>query len=532
MRRTRAAAVGAAVLVAGMIPGTGVALDEGGQTVDAELAYRCVRAGETPAPEGADGDSSREGGTPAPEGADVVREGEAPARDGGRAAGKATVRVSAVLPRQVLAGRPVQAEDVAVRVTLPPEAVAALTEQGATSAGGAVSLTTTVTRPGGEPSGVPWSQLAVPDTGLPAGPAAEPYTVEARGAVPPVTAGPGGDLTFSAGALGLDLLPRRADGTPTTPPNLSFACTPEPGADPVFARVTVRRAPVPVPGPGREPSAPPPATGAPAPAPGPGTAPVRPPRPGRGDTGGPTASDDCEEPPPVPSVPVKGHGYLAGYANVAKLGGAMFLKDPGLLRVNMNKMVQIRCPTPNGPFATLYSDATLDHRGKPRFPPVRATFLTFGFMPTTATAELTLDGPIEIATDAYPIDLEQGRLPEVSTATARLWVRLYDVEVNGTPLDVGPACRTARPMRLVLTGRGYHDFANQAFGYTVDRGGPLTGTAEIPEFRGCGAKEDLDPLFTASVSGRDNFTRMTQGPLCTEQDATFCPDPPRPKPQK
>lgn len=493
MRRTRAAAVGVAVLVAGMIPATGVAVDEGEQTVDAELAYRCARAGQGPA-------------------------------------GQATVRVSAVLPRQVMAGRPVRAEGVTVRVRLPPGAVADLTALGAAKAGGAVSLTTTVARKGGGTAEATWSQLSAPDTAVPPGPDGGPYTIEARGAVPAVNAGSGGDLTFSAGSLGMDLLPRRADDTPTTPPNLSFACTPEPGADPVLARVTVR----PGPGGGGASTPPPSAPGAPVPAPAPTPAPrpvpapVPVPGPGRGGT----AADDCAEPPPVPSVPVKGHGYLAGYANVAKLGGAMFLKDPGLLRVNMNKMVQIRCPSPNGPFATLYSDATLDHRGKPRFPPVRSTFLTFGFMPTTATAELTLDGPIEIATDAYPIDLEQGRLPEVSTATAELWIRLYDVRVNGTPLDVGPACRTVRPMRLVLTGRGYHDFANQAFGYTVDRGGPLTGTADIPEFGGCGVKEDLDRLFTASVSGRDNFTRMTQGPLCTEQDATFCPDPPRPKPQK
>jgi hypothetical protein len=50
--------------------------------------------------------------------------------------------------------------------------------------------------------------------------------------------------------------------------------------------------------------------------------------------------------------------------------------------------------------------------------------------------------------------------------------------------------------------------------YVVNTGGFLSGTATIPPFHGCGAGENLDPLFTASLSGPGNYIRITQGPIC------------------
>jgi hypothetical protein len=48
----------------------------------------------------------------------------------------------------------------------------------------------------------------------------------------------------------------------------------------------------------------------------------------------------------------------------------------------------------------------------------------------------------------------------------------------------------------------------------VNTGGFLSGTATIPPFHGCGSGENLDPLFTASLSGPGNYIRVTQGPIC------------------
>ncbi|MEE1754020.1 DUF6801 domain-containing protein [Streptomyces sp. SP18CS02] len=496
-RLLRTAAAGAVVLVAGLIPGTGVAVDEGEQSVGREFAHRCLLPG-----------------------------GERPA----------TVRISAVLPRQVPVGRPVRVEQVTVRLRLGPEAVGDLRALGAAGTGGAARLTTKVAQRG-EPTEVDWSQLSARETKLPA---EGDHTIEAAGAVPTVTARSGGELTFSAGTLTLDLLMRTADDAPTTPPGLSVTCVPVPDADTTFARVAV----LPAPGASGRPTPPSVDDSAGRTDEGPagdGTA-------GGGTAGGGTAGggrdtakdparrdgadDDCPATDPIPLPPTPGTGYIAGYSNVAKLGSAMFLKDPGFIRVNMSKAIQFPppCNPPDGPQFTIYSDATFDHHGKPQIPPARSTFLTFGFMPTTATVELSLDGPIELVTRSYPPDEQTGRFPETTTATARLWVRLYDVKVDGTPLPVGPKCRTARPMELVLTGKGSTGGSGPE-GYTVANGGPLTAVSTIPPFSGCGVGEDLDRLFTASLSGEGNYTKMTQGPLCTPE-SPHCPDPPRPKPER
>ncbi|QGV77633.1 DUF6801 domain-containing protein [Streptomyces ficellus] len=497
----RTASVGAVVLVAGLVPGTGtgVAVDEGAVPVEADFGYRCALPG-----------------------------GEHPAEVG----------VSATLPRQVAAGRPVRPADVRVAVSLPAPAVAELAGRGAATVSGAVRLTGRVAQ-GDDTAELPWSRLVAPDAALPA---TGPLTVRGAGPVPTVTASSGGDLTFSTGPVALDLLLRKGDDTPTAPPGLTVTCEPEPDQDLAIGRVAV----LPVPGGSPRPPAveEPGAPGVPGQngdqdgdqdgADGGQDGPASK-TPGQGAGKGPRRpagrADDCVEAPPVAQDPVPSHGYLAGYANVLKLGSALFIKDPGLMKVNMAKATQTyQCPRDDGLVFTMYSDATFDHKGKPQLPPVSSTFLTFGFMPTTAVAELTLDAPMEIATGSY--FSPDGQFSEVTEGTAKLWIRLRDVKVNGTPLDVGPACRTARPVELTLTGRGSYDAEGRPHGYTVVTGGPLTGAAVIPEFSGCGVTEDLDPLFTASLSGSGNYTKMTQGVLCSPGQPEFCPDPPEPKPER
>jgi hypothetical protein len=172
------------------------------------------------------------------------------------------------------------------------------------------------------------------------------------------------------------------------------------------------------------------------------------------------------------------------------------------------------------------STAELFYRGKPELPPVTATFLAFRFVPVTATLHITELKPISIVSISgvsappYPITV---------TATAKISIHVTNVRVNGVPLNVGPSCRTAAPVRLVLVGRGFNTLPPQ--GYTVPTGGPLSGKVTIPPFTGCGVTENLDPLLTGSISGRGNFVKQTQGKLCgpSQPSAWSCP-PPVPKP--
>ncbi|MFD0431261.1 hypothetical protein ACFQ60_40165 [Streptomyces zhihengii] len=137
-------------------------------------------------------------------------------------------------------------------------------------------------------------------------------------------------------------------------------------------------------------------------------------------------------------------------------------------------------------------------------PDAESTFLTFGFQPVSAKVEF-ITGPITISTATV------GSPPDrYNLAVAGFYqsLRVHDVTINGTPLDVGDNCRTARPFPVRLNG-DFPDYTN------VIIGGPLRGTVTIPEFTGCGTGgEDLDQLFTASLSGPDNLIAMNQGRLC------------------
>ena len=49
---------------------------------------------------------------------------------------------------------------------------------------------------------------------------------------------------------------------------------------------------------------------------------------------------------------------------------------------------------------------------------------------------------------------------------------------------------------------------------------------DIPPFTGCGVGEDLDPLLTGLISGKDNYVKMTQGAICDIRTERTCPPAP------
>jgi hypothetical protein len=219
-------------------------------------------------------------------------------------------------------------------------------------------------------------------------------------------------------------------------------------------------------------------------------------------------------------------GYITGYSDVAKLYGAALLQPkrparPALVNIDFawrhvfkhDKLVES-------------STGDLYYQGHRELPPVRATFLAFGFVPVTATLKVTEVRPISIRSVSgitappYPISVQ---------ATTTVRIRISDVDVNGVPLAIGPHCRPVTTTRLTLVGRGDNTIPPR--GYTLSTGGPLSGRLTIPAFTHCGVTENLDPLLTGSISGPGNFTLMTQGKLCgpSQPQNWTCP-PPVPKP--
>ncbi|MFE7466460.1 DUF6801 domain-containing protein [Streptomyces sp. NPDC057499] len=478
----QAGAVGGMALLAGLMPGTGVA--SATHVVETPLGYTCTTAsGE--------------------HGADVT--------------------VSVELPVSSPVGAEVQPEQVRIGVALAPELLGELPEGDSPVLSGAASLRTTVTQ-NGVSTDVMWQALEIPESAVDAD---GDTNVEASGAVPTVTPRSSGAMVFAAGKLQLDLVVRAAAGGEAAAPDVvPVTCTAD--ADQSAELGTVQ---VPVSSEGTVP-------GTSGQGPDAGTSP----KPDARSADAGVAADTGEVTPPdlpgctilfgpVAAPPRPAHGYMAGYANVNKQKAATKFEDPAHLMLQLNSMLAVySCPT--GSLTWVHSEGTMDYRGKPQMPPARSTFLTFGFMPTTATVEMSLTGPVYIDTfnDGAP-DPETGRRKESTTATTQVSLRLYDVSVNGTPLDVGPNCRTARSMELSLTGKGSTGSGPDE-GYTVKSGGPLLGSADVPPFTGCGVTEDLDNMFTAAVSGPGNYTKMMQGPLCVDGAPANCPEPPRPKPQR
>ncbi|MFI6638223.1 DUF6801 domain-containing protein [Streptomyces sp. NPDC050504] len=478
----KGAAVAAAVLLAGMIPGARAA--EGDQRVDAELSYTCDL----------------------PPGKESVK-----------------VRVSAKLPGSAAAGQAVEPADVETELTLPGSVLAELAKTGAAALSATTRLTTEVAQ-NEEKAEAVWAGTVTAPSPVPA---AGDLALLATGAVPSVTGQAGGDLTFTAGALSGELVPAKEDGTPVETGPVAFSCTPMPGQDLLLGTVEVTG--------GEEPAEPSPSPSAP------GADPSRPAAEPR-EKGPDVLPEIKDEPGPgtgtaPPCVGDASNGralnaYAAGYSNVTKLKGAALLPVAcAQIEQGPSKIV----PDEVDPLVKhLLQDSTvvLDHYGKPQLPPATATFLTFGFMPTTAKMEMT-QLPPGVGEDGNPLynirsDMRMQLRPSVkyttkTTITLKLSLRLYDVEVNGVPLDVGPNCRSDRPFTLELTGLADSTNPDKSNQYKLSDGGVLTGSVTVPPFSGCASgSDDLDKIFTAAISGVPGFVKQVQGRPCAPGNGSGC----------
>lgn len=446
-----------------------------------------------------------------------------------------TVRVSAAFPDRAEAGEAISPTGVTTTVELPAEAVADLIALEAATVRAATRLTVGVAQ-NEAAAEVTWRGTAEPV----AVPGAGPLTLTATGDVPSVTGQGDGDLTFSAGNLAVDLALGTADGAAAGPGALTVDCSPAGDA----ADGSLLLATVPVGAGAAEPSGPPSASGSPSgtPAPPSGT-----PAPSSGapeDGQGNRAPRVAENPPGAaadrevphcaydeenPFTSASLNAYITGYTNVKKQKGASLLPLSCVLIEQGDLYPEV--DEDGNLHIVVNATGRLHHEGRMQTPPLRSTFLSFGFVPTTATMVLEQTGPMTIRFDS--LMLETIKAETVIRAPFRL--RVTALEVNGTPLDVGSGCRTEKPLRstepdpanhpgdhLVLYGRGEHTPPEDATGYMLLDGGPLTGEATIPAFTGCGTDgEDLDRLLTASVSGPGNYIKQVQGRTCLPSGPVF-----------
>jgi hypothetical protein len=421
------------------------------------------------------------------------------------------VQISVAVPERGTAGAAIQPDAVAVDLVLPPGALAA------TSVSGTVNLTVAIAQK--ETSvNAGWSGLVLPATPVPAD---GELAVTATGAVAPVTVAEPGEVTFVAGDLILELVPDPA----TDPATWTVSCTLDPGQDATLASVEVPD------------TSGPPASAAPS-----STSPpadtgitVGPePRAASGGAGVAANPVECGAITPIPGQEKQTNcAFVPGFANIRKLKASILVKAP-LVNVALGPGRAQQPPpgSPPGTPVTVIQDSLAEVAAADRrFPILEGTFLVFGFLPISATLELTQVGQITIHGESQGSGLPcqpgqpPGGTPRCTQyfirTTASLAARIDHVKVNGADLDVGPNCRTERPLDVVVQG-GTPAFINVRFG------GPLSGFVEIPPFSGCGTTDDLDPLLTGTVSGPGNFMKVIQGALCNPRpevppSQTACP---------
>ncbi|WP_436739375.1 DUF6801 domain-containing protein [Streptomyces sp. BBFR102] len=473
----RRAVIAAFVVLAAMVPAAGTAL--GAQEVEAELPYVCAF----------------------PSGPQPV-----------------TVRVAARFPDSAAQGEEIVPADVRTTVELPEAAVAELDAAPGAEVRGSTELAIALFQ-GEAEAQASWRGTAEPV----AVPAEGPLVLESAGDVPSVTPGSAGELSLRAGTLELALETRNASG-PDGPPQqpgepVSVSCALAGGAPGGGLLATVPVSPAKAPGPGEGPS----------PSAGPGGSagkeagePERsaPPR-GRltVEADAPQDAPPCRAEEPTPATLT---AYITGYSNVRKLEGSSLIPLSCMV-IEQGESVPL-----DENFSGLRQPAevNLSYEGRRQTPPAKATFLTYGFVPTTATMVLEQVGRVHLEADLRFAPY----LNVISSIRASLVLRLSDVKVNGVPLDVGPGCRTETPLtspdpeperfpedHMVLHGYSYQIPPDDAVGYMVSSGGPLTSEITIPAFTGCGTSdgEDLNRLLTASISGPGNYVKQIQGQTCT-----------------
>jgi hypothetical protein len=453
------------------------------------------------------------------------------------------VAVSASLPTAARTGNPIQPGGVSLTMTLPPAAVSGLASLHTATVSAAARLAVSASE---GPSGTSVVWPGITKHPVPR-PAHGNLTLTTAGAVPPVTASSAGEVILTAAGLSVtftggkaavpapgparSLAPAagelaavpRTTASPGTTGTPGRTATPGTTATPAAVGTTLQvtcalangqratLAAVPVTGAATRPS---------RNAPTVGKCPALPP--------GGLKLNPRFPPPPHPPLTLVGHSpsqgcaFTTGYADVRKLKGAALIA-PALTNVDQ-ALTALANTTNKINYLQLQNAAQLDFNGLHEFPPSTATFLTFGFVPTTATIELIEHGTINIfvvgpVNPFIPCQPNRFRTCDnVATVYSRLSARIApgSVKVNGVPLNVGSQCETPQ-FDVVVTGTSASKPP-----YSIQFGGPLTGTVTIPPFKHCGVGENLDALFNAAISGPQNFNLLTQGVLCSVIGAVGC----------
>lgn len=123
-------------------------------------------------------------------------------------------------------------------------------------------------------------------------------------------------------------------------------------------------------------------------------------------------------------------------------------------------------------------------------PNATGSFKELGLVPVTATAAIVQNGPT-----TGTLNLSTGAVQTTSNIT----MRLVSLSVAGINVPVGSACQTSSPVSVTL---------NSQPGFSVLKGGTVTGSYTIPPFAGCGLST---LLINLTLPGPNNTITLTLG---------------------
>jgi len=123
-------------------------------------------------------------------------------------------------------------------------------------------------------------------------------------------------------------------------------------------------------------------------------------------------------------------------------------------------------------------------------PPATGSFKEFGLIPVTATVAFIQNGPT-----TGSVDLGTGAVTTMSNIT----LQITSLSVSGLPVPVGPACESATPTAVSLASQP---------GFSIIKGGTVSGTYRIPPFAHCGL---ITPVLNLTVPGPGNTISLTLG---------------------
>jgi hypothetical protein len=101
-------------------------------------------------------------------------------------------------------------------------------------------------------------------------------------------------------------------------------------------------------------------------------------------------------------------------------------------------------------------------------PPATGSFMQFGIIPVTATAQLINDGPT-----TGTVNLKTGAVK----TTSKITMQITSLTVSGLPIPVGSRCETSSPVVVSLKSQK---------GFNILGGGKVAGSYTIPNFSHCG----------------------------------------------